>query len=190
MIQQLVDQISRFLYWVVVVAPWEQGIRIRLGKHIKLLGAGAHLVIPVIDRVYRQSCRRRLTVLRPMTLSTKDGRTVTISGYVGYAINDLLKLYNTISHAEDTIEAEVSTLVSSYISNNNFDDCKVPRIEDYVKSKMDIDRYGLSGSTFFISNFAVVKTYRFITGEVNSWLRSNTALDTDRMQNSNGTYVN
>ena len=189
MIQQLIDQITRLFCWIIVVAPWEQGIRVRLGSNVKLLDAGWHLAIPIVDRVYRQSCRRRLAIVSAMTLSTRDGRTITVSGYIGYSIVDLLKLYSTISHAEDTIEAEISSLITDFISSHTFDECKVQEIEAHVKSKMNLERYGVEGSDFFISNFAAVKTYRFITGEVRQWMRTSTQLDTDRMQNPNGTYI-
>lgn len=189
MIQQLIDQITRLLCWVIIVAPWEQGIRVRLGNRIKLLDAGAHLTIPIIDRVYRQSCRRRLTLISAMTLTTKDGHTITISGYVGYEIIDLVKLYSTLSHAEDTIEAEMANLIAGYISQNTLNECNARNIETHVKAQMRLELYGLRGTDFFIGNIATVKTYRLITGELKQWMRTTAQLDTDRTQAPNGTYI-
>ena len=59
MIRELFAQLSNVLTWVVVVAPWEQALRIRWGKTATLLKGGVYLRIPFIDRIYRQSVRKR-----------------------------------------------------------------------------------------------------------------------------------
>ena len=88
-LHQLLQQIGRMFVWLVIVAPWEQAIRVRLGRRVRLLPAGAYLVIPFIDRVYRQTIRRRLSIIPPQTLTTRDGKSVTLGSAVGYSIVDL-----------------------------------------------------------------------------------------------------
>ena len=67
MIREILSIIGDLFTWIVIVAPWEQALRIRLGKRVKLCKAGCYLRIPFIDRIYRQSIRRRLSYFQTQT---------------------------------------------------------------------------------------------------------------------------
>lgn len=92
-----------FQSWAIV-APWELALRVRLGRHVRQLQPGVHLRIPFVDTVHKQSVRLRVTNLRTQTVVTKDGRPLTLAGTLGYAVADIERLYQTLHHAEDTIE--------------------------------------------------------------------------------------
>lgn len=49
----------RCFIWWVVIQPWEQGIRVRLGKKRVRLEPGIHFRIPYLDAVFKQSNRLR-----------------------------------------------------------------------------------------------------------------------------------
>lgn len=159
--------------WVFVVAPWERALRIRMGKKIYTLGPGIYCRIPFIDRVYRQSIRRRISTIRPQTLTTKDNKSVTISGSIAYAIDDLEKLFNTIESPIGNIDAEVASLVATFICNRALKDCSPPAIEEYMGSALSLERYGLIGQKYRVISFVVVKTYRVITGDLPAWSHGN-----------------
>ena len=167
--REIFNAIIRMFTWLVVIAPWEQAVRVRLGKHVRILIAGVHLRIPFIDRIYRQSIRRRITLLGMQTLTTKDDVAVTISGAVGYEIVDLLKLYQTLHDADDTIAFETLGLISSFVITHNLADCRAESVQEYVVSKMNLESYGLGKQEFFLTGFAVVKTYRLLQGGVREW---------------------
>jgi hypothetical protein len=155
--------------WIVIVAPWEQAIRVRLGRRVQLLAAGTYLRIPFIDRVYRQSIRRRLMVVYPQTLTTRDRRAITVGAAFGYSVADLMLLYNTLHDAQDTVRTTVAARISEYVAGNDFADCTPAKLEGHVRGNIDFSVFGLANPEFYITNFAAVKTYRFITGEVPSW---------------------
>lgn len=165
MLREFLRQIGKLFTWIVLVAPWEQALRVRLGKHVHLLEAGIYLRIPFADRIYRQSIRRRLAVLQPQTLTTKDGKAVTITAAVGFAVDNLERLYRTLHAPEDTIAAEVEAMISQFVPTSAFEDCTPSDIEAHVSTQLDLKKYGLIGQEFYITGFAAVRTYRFITGE-------------------------
>lgn len=171
MIQELLKQFLGLFSWIIVVAPWEQALRVRLGRHVSLLGPGAYLRIPFIDRVYRQSIRRRMHVIRHQTITTKDGKAVTLSGALGFSITNLETLFNSLESPLDTIEALVSARVAEYIGSHALTECGSSMIERHVLGSVDLSLYGLGGQEFYINSFAVVRTYRFITGELPNWDR-------------------
>lgn len=152
-----------FKFWVII-QPWEQGLRVRNGKHIKKISRGLFFKIPYLDSIYVQEFRLRMIPLSMQTLTTKDGMTVTINSSLGYQISDLMKLYNTICHPGETISALAMSEVSDYIFTHDLKDITPKKIEDSVLSKLrskDCD-FGLEFKNYRITNFACVKTFRLI----------------------------
>lgn len=170
MISTLIQQLARALTWFFTVAPWEQALLVRFGKQTKVLGAGIYLRIPFVDRIFKQSVRRRINTIKAQTLTTSDGKVVTCSGAVGYQIGDLGKLYNTLESANMTIENEVSGIIAAYIGSRSLSECRSRELEAFVANKLDLSKYGLEGQEFYVQSFATSKTYRLITGEIGqSW---------------------
>jgi len=132
MIAAFFRQLVQVMTWFVVVAPWEQAIRVRLGKNKLLLKPGFYVRIPFVDRVFKQSVRRRILVITSQTLTTLDRRVVTCGGAVGFAIDDLCKLYDTLEMPNDTISSEVAGLISKFIGSKTLAECVAKDIEAYV----------------------------------------------------------
>ncbi len=172
-INLLMQHIGNVFTWVVIVAPWEQALRVRLGKNVSLLGAGCYLRIPFIDRVYRHTVRQRMFVVRPQVLTTGDGRTLSLSGAIGFRIADLSQLFNTLHDAMDTIESQIASSIAEYVATHSLIECEPARIEAHVSDTVKLADYGLEGQEFRLTNYAVVKTYRFISGELPAWSQGN-----------------
>lgn len=168
MIDILRQIISGFTWWVVV-APWERALRIRLGRYVKDLPAGFYIRIPFIDRVYRQSIRYRRAIIRPQTLTTADGKVVTVSGSIGYSVDDMRKLYDTLECPQDTIELEVASLVAEFVSSREYAAATPRAIEAHVSAKLDLGKYGLSGQAYQAISYVTAKTYRLIQGDLPQW---------------------
>lgn len=166
-----IQQLIRALTWFVVIAPWEQALRVRAGKHVKRLDKGIYVSVPFLDRIFKQTIRRRINVLAPQTLTTLDRHVVTCAGAIGYSVGDLEKLYETLEQPNDTIENEVKALIADFIGRNNLKDCGSIVIQEHVMSHLHLDQYGLTGQEFYMTSFSTSKTYRLITGEMSSWAR-------------------
>lgn len=155
--------------WWVIVAPWEKVLRVRLGggtqKRIVEYGAGAHFRIPYIDVIYRQTVRLQFTSLEPQTVTTLDGQTITFAGVFGYVVEDLRTLYNTIQHADSTIQSLVHGALAQYIYSHTAEECEPDVIEQAVVNELDISQFGLGAPRLSITTFARVKTYRLILDE-------------------------
>lgn len=169
MISEIIKTIAQLFTWFVVIAPWEQAIRVRMGKKTTLLSGGWCLTIPFVDRIYKQSVRRRLRQLRPQTLTTLDRHVVSCTGAIGFYVKDLNKMYDTLESPNDTIESEVCALVAEFIGSKTLKECIALELEAFVRKGMDLSKYGLSGDEFYLTSFATCKTYRFITGDLVSW---------------------
>lgn len=166
-----IKQFAQAFSWFVVVAPWEQALRVRLGKHIRKLDAGIYLRVPFMDRIFKQSIRRRLSLIRPQTLTTADGKVITCTGAVGFSIGNLHKLYETLESPNDTIENEVAAIISHFIGSRELIECTSLALEKFVATHLNLERYGLIGQEFYTASFATAKTFRFITGDLSAWSR-------------------
>lgn len=166
-VQQFFEYIFNAIKIFIIVQPWESGLRVRNGKTIKKLIPGIYFRIPYFDSVFIQENRLRVTSIHIQTLTSKDLKTITISGAVGYIINDIEKLYQTLFHPEMTIINIAMSEVAAFIFKNSSDDIDPEKIEEAVISKLNGNDYGLTFSYFKITNFAIVRTYRLIQDQ--SW---------------------
>lgn len=177
-VQQLQLFLKGMFQWWIVIAPWEQGIRIRLGKNTKLLEPGIHLKLPVIDVAYSQPIRIRAQHIRPQTLTTKDGKAVSLSAAIQYKIDDLLLLYHSVHSPQDVIEARTQGAIAEYVSQHAMDEIKPSEIERDINRILSIADIGLEFKDTKITCFAVVRTYRLIGGELGSWSDYNSRMET------------
>ena len=173
-VTQFLDFLRQIAGWVVpfiILAPWEQAVRVRAGKHLTVLSAGIHLKLPLLDSIYTQSVRLRLTLLDRQTISTADGRTVTLVGAVGFEIISIENLYQKLHHAEDTVKNLAMATLASYVSQHPIGECSLKDVGDYAATVLarDLMEFGLGNLMVCITDFTTVRAYRLV-GEQNRYL--------------------
>jgi regulator of protease activity HflC (stomatin/prohibitin superfamily) len=121
MLDRLVDFLLQFVelfqFWAVL-EPYEQGVRIRLGKGIKVLGPGFHWRLPMkIDRIIFESVVMKTKSLGAVSTTTADGKQVGFEVVVSYKVNDietaLLKVYEVDDAIKDACAGTVGQFLSS-----------------------------------------------------------------------------
>lgn len=93
--QEILAWLSRLFdswkFWIVI-APWEIGVRVRLGKLATAMMPGFHFRIPFIDAITLVNTRLRIDGTPPITVGAiGSNRTRYISATVGYRVADPLK---------------------------------------------------------------------------------------------------
>ena len=168
-IKEFIEYIFNAIKILIIVQPWQSGIRVRAGKKTKKLSAGIHFRIPYIDSVYVQEIRLRVVDMPIQTVTTKDEKNITLNGAVGYIITDIEKLYKTIYHPETTIRNLVMSSTSEHCFNSFLEEIKVEKLEESILLKLNDTDYGVKFTYFKIVNFAVVKTFRLIQDQTWSY---------------------
>jgi len=158
---------NSFKIWFIV-EPWETSLRVRFGKNKKVLNNGVYFRIPYFDSVYIQETRLRVCSMPLQTLTTKDGKTVTINGAIGYSITDIEKIYEKLYHPETTITNQVMSMVSEYFLSTNCFEINLSSIEIMVVKSLNEFDYGMDFSYYKTTNYAVVRTFRLIQDQ--SWV--------------------
>lgn len=174
-IKQIWEQISTLLKWWVVVLPWEQGMKIWLGKDCKILPPGFHFRIPYFHTVYVQPIRVTFFSVAPQTLTTTTNETVTVGMIIGYSITDIYQAYNSVGEVKGAIAGFVTGKVAHYISSRPLEECTPVKIEDNIKNEFKTTGWGIEINEINITTFAIVKTYRLIQDA--HWMADDHKLD-------------
>lgn len=170
-IYQILEFVKQLLNWWFVVEPWEQAVRVRFGKHLKLFGRGVHIKVPFFDRVYIQNVRRRVMSMGTHTTTTRDGQVITLTGSLGYRITDVLKLHQTLHDAEASVLQEVQGIVNRYVASHDAADCLPEKIMAEVNAAMPLHQYGLGECDFFLGAYVSnVPAIRLIQENIGGYL--------------------
>lgn len=163
----VIDYLARLVggiaFWVVVL-PWQQGLRVRAGRHARPLGPGFYLKLPILDVVLVESVRRRSAMLPTQTLSTAEGVTVTVGAVISYAIGDLQQLYRSLHHAEDTIVQIAQGEIAIEVFSRRRGEADPAQLCEAVSRRLAeaFAPYGLVDVALRITDFAFPRAIRLI----------------------------
>jgi regulator of protease activity HflC (stomatin/prohibitin superfamily) len=163
----------RPLQWWIVIAPWESGLRVRLGKVASVLTPGFHWRIPFLDRIFVQSVRLRMISDSGQTMTTRDGRTLTLAVAVGFAISDIRRLYESVNNPDATLLHQVQGIVARLIAATDSSALTPAMIEADVQARMPSTEWGLSSVRVLVTTFAYVRVYRLLNYEYRQLSSSN-----------------
>jgi hypothetical protein len=161
-IVELLRSFWRLFIWWVVIQPWEEGIRVRLGKHRKRLHPGVSFRMPYLDAVYKQSNRLRWTTMTPQTVTTRDGHTLTVSGQLGYRITNIDTLYDRLHQAENGVRSIAQGAIAEYIHTHELNECRPHDVSNGALATLNLGHYGMEADRIQLTTFCRVKTYRLI----------------------------
>jgi regulator of protease activity HflC (stomatin/prohibitin superfamily) len=112
----LLASLKAFQFWDVVEA-WERGVVLRFGRVSRVADPGLCWLIPFyVETVYTTTVVPDVEKLDAQTLTTKDGRIVTVRAVVTYEVIDpvaaLTKVSSVRRSLEDACTGEIGKLVS------------------------------------------------------------------------------
>jgi regulator of protease activity HflC (stomatin/prohibitin superfamily) len=163
-LSQLFGFFRAFQIWIVI-APWEAALRIRLGKRVTVLSSGIHFRIPFLDRIFVQSVRLRTVSDSGQTITTKDGKMLTLAVAVSYEIDDIKKLYLTVNTPETTLLNQIQGVIAEFVAVRQSSEISPSTIEYHVTKKVKHCDWGLSSVKVMVTTYAFVKVYRLLNYE-------------------------
>lgn len=161
-IEQILRVAAKPFQWWITIAPWEQGVRVRLGKRLCELGPGVHLRIPLADRIYVQSTRVRIVSTNNQTVSTMDGKVVTLHLAVRFSIGSVLEVYQSVSDPGVTVLNAVMSWASEHVSTTHSDSLTHRSLESFIDDRARSCEWGLTNLSAKVLGFAFVRTYRLL----------------------------
>lgn len=158
---EILRLVAKALSLWVAVAPWQQCLRIRLGKNVKRLDPGLHFLWPLFDRVVVQPSASRLSNVYAQTLMTSDGDVVSVRSVVKYRLVDLELLCRNVASPEDAVVDEVASEIAARVPTMATAEISV-RLGQEVYP--DFSHWGLEVERFSITDLVIVRrAYRLIS---------------------------
>jgi len=114
------------------VRPWEKGVLVHLGKYTKVSSPGFHWKWPVLDEVYMVNTRLRLAPATTQTVSTNDGKIVTLGLNIGFSISNPLQALATYQHPENSVAVLCHNYAADYIISKDSNDIDINELSDYI----------------------------------------------------------
>ena len=74
-----------------IVAQYERGLVMRLGKYSGGVTSGLHFLVPFVEDMIRVDMRERVINVEPQKVITKDNVSVTVDAVVYYKVVDPVK---------------------------------------------------------------------------------------------------
>lgn len=151
-----------FQFWVVI-APWEAALRVRLGKRAVTLSPGIHWRIPFFDRIFVQSTRLRTIAEDGISVTSRDGKNLTVSVAINYAVKDIHRLFMSLASPDLTIISKVASRIAQVASESHSAELTPSFFESQIRESVSAEEYGLTSVSVTIMNFSFAKTYRLIS---------------------------
>jgi regulator of protease activity HflC (stomatin/prohibitin superfamily) len=142
--------------------PWEQAIHVRKGRKVKLKEKGIYFKIPFIDTIFIQTTRMKVIDVPAQTVTTKEGKSITIITAIQYTIGDIQVLYNTMSHPEMTLSSLVMSEVADYVFKSTDELTNAKDCQKQVNKRIKGNKFGLKDVKISITSWADVPTFRLI----------------------------
>jgi len=159
------EQFGKLFTWWVTVYPWEQAVRVRWGKHLILLPPGIHIKVPLMHQVVKQNVRLFVANAPRQTLTTSDGKLITLSTVIGYRITDIKQLYMSVQDPQDTIINMVLGATSETVASLSSDEYTPDRIVNGITSSLARTEWGLEYSHVYVNDFARVPLALRLVGD-------------------------
>ena len=124
-----------FIPWVIIDA-YEEGIILQLGKFRRVVKPGIRLMCPFgIDQCKYETIVRQTSYLDPQSLTSKDGKPVTISGILVYVIDNIKKYLLDIDDAETDLQNMCYGVISDCVESTDWLDIKTKEFNKTVLKK-------------------------------------------------------
>lgn len=161
-IAQLFSAASRPFIWWVVIAPWERGVRVRLGRTAVELKPGIHFRLPWVDRIYVQSIRKRVLTTSNLTTTDRRGTNQIVSFSIEFEIVDIVRLYQSVAGPEAMVRTLVASRIAHYLYHSD-SDANVAAVEaDANLCRDTLESWGLAGIRVCVTGLVRARVYRLI----------------------------
>jgi regulator of protease activity HflC (stomatin/prohibitin superfamily) len=174
-IGELIAALAEYVYgfWPLrVVSQWEQGCLVRAGQVRRklthengLFRTGVHFFVPQLDEIFQQEANSD-TVLTPQQAHvTADGKSVAFNFAVRWRVVDVVKLFQSIHEAKDTLIAEIVGSAGGLISTIRFADAHSELADQVYRDIAEqLEEWGVELEEITLANFAQAQAVRLITG--------------------------
>jgi regulator of protease activity HflC (stomatin/prohibitin superfamily) len=117
-----------------IVAQYEKGLVLRLGKYRATSDSGLTFLVPVIEDMIKVDMRERVINVEPQKVITKDNVSVTVDAVIYYRINDPVKATFEVQNFAYAATTLAQTNLRNLIGDKSLDETLTAR--DTINSNL------------------------------------------------------
>lgn len=154
--------IDWFKFWIVL-AEYERGVILRLGKFNRVIGPGLHFFWPLgIEEIEYDNVVAKVIRLHSQTIETGEGDTATITPVVTYDIKDIRKALLDVEDIDDAVVDAVTGTVGATIGRSTWDTITSDSFTDLLTaaSQAGVAEYGIKVIRVQLADIATARNFR------------------------------
>jgi regulator of protease activity HflC (stomatin/prohibitin superfamily) len=122
-----------------VVAQYEKGLVLRLGKYRSSADSGLTFLVPVIEDMIKVDMRERVINVEPQKVITKDNVSVTVDAVIYYRISDPVKATFEVQNFAYAATTLAQTNLRNLIGDKSLDETLTARDTINANLRMVLD---------------------------------------------------
>jgi len=156
--------------WVfAVVDPWELGLRVRLGKHYRVMAPGVYWRWPLgIDRFFTIVVPTQTVDLPEITVETSDRTPMLISLATRYKVVDIVQAKVHTQDYESSLLTDVTMVATEWINATPYADVTAANLIKACQPNIKrlAKRWGCEVEAVGVNTIAKHRAYRLVTNAV------------------------
>ena len=172
LIDFLLSIIQMFQFWTVV-NEYERGVVLRLGRFKREIGPGLTWCIPFyVDHVLVDNVVNRVVELGPQSLTTKDGKDVTVNAVVTASIKDIKKALLEVEGVDHALADACCAAVGEHVNDTDWTDLRGELSYDTLTKacRRQAFKYGIEIHRVQLKDLTRCRSLRILAGERNTAL--------------------
>jgi len=163
---ELIQWIGEALVPFVIILPYQEAVRIRLGKFQATLAPGIHWRIPIADSVLHENVVARTTHITGLSTTTSDGKAIGFDAVVTYRISDIKKALLEVEDVKDAVADTCAGQMGTTLADSSWDDVWHGKAVDNLTSvcRKRGWKWGIEILSVQLSGVCLVKNIRISTG--------------------------
>jgi regulator of protease activity HflC (stomatin/prohibitin superfamily) len=164
LIEFFISCIELFKFWQVV-APYEEGCQIRLGKFHRVLGSGLYFILPFgIDHCLIQCVVPTTHSLGDESITTKDDKSIGFHAVVTFQVRDIKKAMLDIEDVHHAVLDACSGEIGRVLRESTWAETRDPEMLDKLTTacRKRGFRFGIEVMAVQLAGISLVRSIRLM----------------------------
>lgn len=169
-LRDLINRILSVFPRVLIINPYEAGIRITFGNKYKQIGPGLYVFWPMIQRMVYMEVQTQVADLRAQSVRTKDGKSTVVSGAIQYSIKDVEKAIINVQDVDKSLETLALGIILEFVKNRTLEEChdtELLKKEILRGIKEAAKGWGLRIERIYITDLDKARNIRLLMNKMN-----------------------
>ena len=142
---QWIQSIWKIVWFFQIIREYEQGVLLFCGKFKKTLQPGLHFKWSVFEEIQTHYSKDDTILLPSQKLTTKDNKTVTVTGVVLYRIDDIELFLTKVNAPQQAVSDSSMGIIAENIIQSDYENTINIKIMNEISKQVrrDCKKWGV-----------------------------------------------